>query len=190
MTSHWEKNLRPLPYQDVPGFVAALRGDAGQLISRLALEFLILTCRHAREAAEAEHGEFDLSQRIWTLPAERSQTHRPLIVPLSPSALRVVLRAREVDFHRRYLFPGRRSDAALTARALRIIVQRLAFNTTISGFRLAFAQWATASAISPEIIDAVLGLPGSNAGLLPAGMMADLREVLEAWGDFATGTKR
>ena len=74
-----------LPLDDMPGFLAALRGREG--MSARALEFTILTVARTGEALGAQWGEIDLAAKVWTVPAERMKAGREHRVPLSDAAL-------------------------------------------------------------------------------------------------------
>src|SRR5262249_34585909 len=47
------------------------------------LKLLILTGQRRSEVAEARWGEFDLTKRLWTIPAERMKTKAVHVVPLT-----------------------------------------------------------------------------------------------------------
>jgi integrase len=54
--------------------MADLRGREG--ISARALEFLTLTAARTNEVTGARESEFDLTAKIWTIPAERMKAER------------------------------------------------------------------------------------------------------------------
>lgn len=69
-----------MPYADLPAFMATLR--AGDSISRMALEFTILTAARTGEVTGAAWAEFDLDAKLWTIPAERMKAGRDHTIPL------------------------------------------------------------------------------------------------------------
>ena len=69
------------PIDEMPDFMAELR-PAGRRRSR-ALEFAILTAARTGEVIGALWDEFDLTERLWTIPAERMKAGREHRVPLS-----------------------------------------------------------------------------------------------------------
>jgi integrase len=92
-----------LPYDEMGDFMAALRSQEG--IGARAFEFLILTAARTGEVIGARWEEFDLGQKVWTVPAERMKGGKEHRVPLSGPALAIIeemQRARESDF----VFPG------------------------------------------------------------------------------------
>ena len=95
-----------LPFDDMPGFLAALRGREG--MSARALEFTILTAARTGEALGARWGEIDLAAKVWTVPAERMKAGREHRVPLSDAALAVLDKVRPLALMtRRQAGPGR-----------------------------------------------------------------------------------
>nr|WP_279488055.1 hypothetical protein [Aeromonas veronii] len=73
-----------MPWRDIPAFVQLhLRTAQRYDVTRLMLEFLILTACRSGEVRAMKWSEVDLEAKIWTLPAERheGQTYasRPVI---------------------------------------------------------------------------------------------------------------
>lgn len=60
------ENRKAMPYVAVPAFLTALRRKPSY--GRLALELLILTGVRSQEVRLATWGEFDLQDRLWTIP--------------------------------------------------------------------------------------------------------------------------
>ena len=57
-------HLAAMPYDDMPEFIATLRGR--EAVAALALEFLILTAARSGEVLGARWAEFDLDAKVWT----------------------------------------------------------------------------------------------------------------------------
>ena len=98
------KRHAALPYDDVPAFVARLRET--ESVTGPAIEFLVLTAARAGEVFGMTWSEIDAEKALWTIPAERMKAARSHTVPLSPRALEIVERQREVASSH-YVFPGR-----------------------------------------------------------------------------------
>jgi integrase len=58
-----------LPYDELPGFLVALRGEEG--IAAQALEFTILTAARTGETIGVRWGEIDPAGKLWIVPAGR-----------------------------------------------------------------------------------------------------------------------
>jgi integrase len=79
---------------------------------RLALEFQLVTAQRKGEVIGAEWSEFDLDERVWTIPAEKAKNGMPHRVPLSPLALSVLEEVKAANGNRQtsWLFPSPRRD--------------------------------------------------------------------------------
>ena len=83
---------RAMPYAEVPAFARQLRhSNQRRSITRMLLEFVILTACRSGEARGATWGEFDLQAATWTIPAERIKMRREHVVPLGPRCLEILV---------------------------------------------------------------------------------------------------
>jgi integrase len=72
-----------MQYRDLPEFVGKLREHRSVSAAAMALEFAILTAARTGEVLGARWAEFDLENKIWTIPAARMKSGREHRVPLS-----------------------------------------------------------------------------------------------------------
>ena len=93
-----------MPWSEVPAFAASMRRENS--ISARALEFVILTAARSGEVRLAEIAEFDLDEKIWTVPAERMKAGREHRVPLTSRAIEIVCELRSAFPDAKYVFPG------------------------------------------------------------------------------------
>ena len=100
---------RSLPYGEVEGAIAAVRGSNVAPVLKLAFEFLVLTAARAGEVRFATWNEIDLEAATWTVPASRMEGRA--------RASRTALRPRSRD-------PDRSTGAAKQARRSRVPVAR------------------------------------------------------------------
>jgi integrase len=84
--------------------------------TRLAVKLLLVTAQRPGEVAGAMIAEFNIDQRLWSLPAERTKNGRPHLVPLSTLALSIVEAARG-ERRGGPLFPNR-TGKPLTSQAI------------------------------------------------------------------------
>lgn len=144
-----------LPYKEISAFMKLLR--ARPAMAARCLEFTILTAARSGEALEANWGEIDLSNNLWTIPAKRMKAGAEHIVPLSKSAV-TLLHALKPDHHnmadRIFAVGGAtRSNMAMT-----MLLRRMEFgHVTTHGFRSTFRDWAGDCTEHPrELIEAAL----------------------------------
>lgn len=136
------KHHAAMSYPSLPAFMAELRRHVG--ISARALELTILTAARTGETIGALWPEFDLSARIWIVPAERMKGGREHRVPLSDQAI-IVLRSipRERDGPG-YVFPSVRVGQPLSNMAMLELLRGMRAGLTVHGFRSTFRDWAAA----------------------------------------------
>jgi integrase len=126
-----------LAVDEIGGFVAALRKAAG--VGARALEFAILTAARSGEVRGATWAEIDLTEEVWTVPAERMKAGREHRVPLSPAAVTLLeslpkIAGNELVFSATR--GGQLSDMTLTQ-----VLRRMQIPVTAHGFRSTFRDW-------------------------------------------------
>jgi integrase len=178
------KHHAALGWRDLPALWAdlATRDD----ISALALKFTLLTAVRTNEARGARWDEFDLRQKVWTVPDERMKAGREFRVPLTAPALRMLdqlaaLRQGE------YLFPGARAGRPIGTNAMALTLHRLRPDSTVHGMRSAFRDWAAEHGIAGEVAEGCLPHAIENkveAAYRRGDLLEPRRLVGERWARF------
>jgi integrase len=179
-----------LPYAELAGFLIALRKQQG-IVAR-ALEFTILTAARGGETRGARWLEFDLSDKTWTVPAERMKANREHRVPLSPYALAIL---QEMQAHRHsddgFVFPGGQQGQSISDMAFSMLLRRMGRgDITAHGFRATFKTWATdRTGFHNEIVEAALAhVVGSNVeqAYQRSDRFEKRRRLMQQWATFCT----
>ena len=144
-----------MSYQDVAALMARLSKEAA--VAARALEVCILTAARSGEILGARWSEFDLTQKVWTIPATRMKASREHRVPLSNRAvsiLEALAQIRTCDF----VFPSPRGNRPLSHVAMAKVLARLQVaGVTVHGFRSAFRDWAgNETSVPREVAEAAL----------------------------------
>jgi integrase len=150
-TEHHES----VPYQALPKLYLRIMA-VGSAASRL-LALTILTAVRSGEARLARWREFDLQAKMWSIPAERTKTGQPHLVPLTDEAMALLGEVRKPDrlVFAGVLSPSKPMSDATTLKALRKLTGG---KETIHGMRAAFKTWASEQTDFPwEISEAALG---------------------------------
>jgi integrase len=172
------KHHPALPWQQVPVFMADLRGRDG-VVAR-ALEFTILTAARIGETLACEWSEIDFAAKTWSVPGHKMKSGRPHVVPLSPRALDI-LRSLPRDGERP--FPTHR---ATTGAFLRQRMGRP--DITTHGFRSSFSTWcAEATRFDIPTREAALAhvIKDKTVAAYQRGtMLAKRRQAMEAWAGY------
>ena len=106
--------------------------------SRLTLQLLISTGQRVEEVLQASWGEFDLTESIWTIAAERRKTRssssEPHVVPLAALHLSLLDRVRATTPNSEWLFPHQNNRQPRIAGALYQATRRFCVNNNIKPF--------------------------------------------------------
>jgi integrase len=179
------KHHSALPYPEISGFMADLRGREGA--AAVALEFLILTAARTNEVIGARWSEIDLAARLWTVPGVRMKSGRVHRVPLTSAAIAILKQMRGQDDE--FLFPGIMTGRGLSNMALLKVLERIGRgDLTAHGFRATFKTWATERTNFPrELIEAALAHvldDKTEAAYQRRDMIEKRRRLMESWAEF------
>ena len=185
------RHLAALPYAEVAGAIATVRGSGADPAVVLAFEFLVLTACRSGEVRGARWDEMDLEGREWRIPAKRMKTSREHRVPLSTRALAVLGEAKALAGGSGLVFPsptGKQHSRAAISK----LVQQLGIGAVPHGFRSSFRDWAAECTDAPrEVCELALAHVNTNA-VEAAYRRSDLferrRELMEAWAAFLSGS--
>ncbi|MGQ2902467.1 MAG: tyrosine-type recombinase/integrase [Neoaquamicrobium sediminum] len=146
-----KEHFAAMAFEDVPAFVAELRGKTDY--SAKALLLTILCATRTGETLGATWDEIDLNAATWSIPAERMKAGKEHIVPLSSAAVELLENLPRIDGNR-YLFPGAREKKPLSNMAMLMMLRGMREDEqlTVHGFRSAFRDWAGETTLHPDII--------------------------------------
>lgn len=85
---------------------------------RLALRLQLTTAQRKGEVMRAEWGEFDLAEKVWTIPPEKAKNGMAHRVPLSRLTLDLLEHIKSTSGGSRWLFPSPRGDKPVTGSAI------------------------------------------------------------------------
>jgi len=175
-----------LPYGQLATFVAALRTQEG--LAARALEFTIYTVARTGESVNARWDEFDLENRVWTVPADRMKAKREHRVPLSKQAMTILAELAQ-QRQSEFVFPGRNVKKPLSNMAMLKTLERMKRDDLTShGFRSSFRDWAAEStAYPPEVVEMALAHTISNkveAAYRRGDLIGKRAQLMRDWGIF------
>jgi len=122
-----------LPFQDVPALMRDLAKDT--TMQARAVRFMIVTSTRQDEVLEATWKEFDLADKVWSIPAERMKMTDPHKVPLSDEAI-AILKECPAGAGDALVFPSK-LGGRMSQQTTRQLVQELRPNVKVTphGFR-------------------------------------------------------
>jgi integrase len=187
-----QNHLAALHYSKVAAFVGKLRER--ESIGRLAFEFLILTAARSGEVRGALWSEIDLTERTWTIPAERMKADVEHIVPLSDAALDVLKRAR---VHKQdgndLVFPGTRHGKPMSDMTLTKICRDAEVDAVPHGFRSSFRDWVSEETdFDRDVAEMALAHTIANpveAAYRRGKLLQKRRKLMNLWADYCVVTR-
>lgn len=183
-----------LPFSEAPAFMANLALQQG--VAARALAFCILTATRTGETIYARWNEFDLGNKVWSIPAPRMKVGREHRVPLTDAAIDILLSVRPTygPPPAALVFPGRGEGAALSTMSLLMTLKRMGrADLTTHGFRSTFRDWAAEQTDFPrEVAEAALAHSVGNA-VEAAYRRGDLFKkraaLMNAWALYCCGAR-
>ena len=181
---------KALDYREIPTFMENLRSL--ETISRLCLEFVVLTGVRSGEARGLVWQEVDLTEKLWTIPAKRMKAGKPHTVPLSDRAfdiLEQMMKLRTSDF----VFGGRSQKTGLSDAALSKVAKEVGGDISVHGFRSCLRDWAGDKTSHPrEIIEHALAHSISDkteAAYRRSTALEKRRLLMQQWSDYCSLNK-
>lgn len=184
------KHHAALPYSDMPTFFVTLRSQPG--LAAKALEFAILTAARTGEVLGASWSEVDVTNRVWTVPAERMKSSREHRVPLSDRAIAVLELLKAGDSgagSRGYVFPGAKPGKPLSNMSMLQLLGRMKrSDLTAHGFRSTFRDWTAEQTSTPrDVAEMALAHVVSNAveaAYRRGDMLGKRAELMDSWAAY------
>jgi integrase len=182
------KNMRSLPYNQVPQLMQLLSAD--QNVAAQCLGFIIMTGCRLGMALKATWDEINLETAEWVIPAARMKARKEHRVPLSPQVI-TLLHSLYREEGNPYLFISTRAPGAhVVESTLTIALRNAGCKATIHGFRASFKTWAEECTSFPGLV-IELSLAHSPGSLVERSyrrgdVLVKRRKLMEQWARFVT----
>ena len=179
---------KALPYAQTSHAIQVIRTSPGQGVTRLSLEFLILTAARSGEVRFSRWDEVNLDVQTWTIPALRMKAKREHRIPLSNQAAGILTEARALDMGNGLVFPSPHSGQPLSDMTYRMLLRRQGIDAVPHGFRSTFRDWASELTNAPwAVMEAALAhaIPNATEAAYARSDLFDRRRVLmQQWADY------
>jgi integrase len=184
------EHFEAVPVKDIPKFMAQVR--ASKRVSARALELLCLTATRTNEVRQATFGEFDLADRVWTIPGARTKTRKEHVVPLSDAAIALVKRQLAAAKDRSpsgFLFVGERKGAGLIGiNQMKVIMQTIHGGDAVPhGLRSSFRDWCALNGHPRDLAELSLAhVVGSKVerSYRRNPLVEQRRAIMAAWAEY------
>jgi integrase len=150
------------------------------------VEFLALTGQRREEVAQATWEEFDLKQRLWSIPNRRTKNGKAHAVHLSDEAI-AVLRATPIAGYFTFSDSGDKPFNAFSRAKRELDKASAVENWCIHDLRRTCVSGMARLGVPPHVADKILNhrsgtISGVAAVYQRHDFMAERKEALERWG--------
>jgi len=128
--------------EDIKELLDKVDSYQGSYEVRMALKFLSYTFVRSRPLREAEWTEIDGD--MWRVPKEKEKTKRPLLVPLSTQAQKIIEEMRKVNGDKKYVFASNyKTNSYLNETSLGRVLTRMGYGGKhcVHGYRHMASTW-------------------------------------------------
>ena len=180
-----------LPFKEIATFTESLRQQDSH--GARALEFTILTAARSGEVRGATWSEMDLTEGVWTIPADRMKAGKEHSVPLSLRAIDILKSLGKVNGCE-FVFPGSKQDRPMSDMTLTGVMRRMGCTQyTVHGFRSTFRDWAGETTSHPrEVIEHALAhqlRDKAEAAYARGTLFEKRRQLMQEWAQYCAGTQ-
>ena len=170
-----------LPHAKIAGVLATVRESGAYIGTKLTFEFLTLTAARSGEVRGARWDEID--DATWTIPADRMKSGVDHRVPLSPPALAVLDKARQLADGSGLVFPSA-TGKPLSDNTMSKLLRELNIPAVPHGMRSSFRDWAGESGYARDASEAALAhvVKGVEGAYFRSDLLDRRREMMEGLG--------
>ena len=191
------RNMRALPYADVPEALAKVDNSKAYELTKLAVRFMALTATRGQETRGARWSEIDTDGALWRIPAERMKLRKDHVVPLNDQAIEILDRAYEWSWDSSYVFPSIMSDGKpLSENAMPKLFKELGIGCVPHGLRTSFRMWSeeqsevNVSWAAKELALAHRIGSQTEQAYNRSDLLDQRGPLMQAWGDYLDDRKR
>ena len=193
--SYRVENFKALPYVQVPSAIEAIRDSTADLLTKLGLEFKILTAARTIEVRFADWSQIYLKEKLRTITAAQMKMTRDHRIPLSDRAVNILEEAHDLTGGTGLIFPNERSrrkgdPKPLSDAAFSTLLKRLGMEAQPHGFRSSFKDWAIEKQMGSDLPSefALSHVEGSKAKRAYArtDLLETRRGLMQNWAHFCS----
>jgi integrase len=175
---------------DLPEYLKKLDAYDGNLQTKLALRFLLLTFVRTNELRGAQWKEIDWDKAEWRIPPERMKMKELHIVPLSRQAIAVLRELEQHSGNREYIFPNKHNPSTfMSENTMLFALYRMGYRsrTTGHGFRSTASTILNEHDFRADVIERQLAHSERNsvrAAYNHAQYLPERRKMMQWWADY------
>jgi len=178
---------------ELPGLLKAIEVNDARLFKQtiLALKLMLLTFVRTSELINATWDEFDLANKVWSIPAERMKMRKAHTVPLSNQSVSILQELSELFGQQGYILPSAfRKNKPISNNTILKALERLGYGKLMTGhgFRaLAMSAIKEQLGYRHEVVDRQLAhQPKSKVDKAydRAQFLTERTTMMQEWADY------
>ncbi|EPO0012982.1 tyrosine-type recombinase/integrase [Vibrio alginolyticus] len=178
-----KQHMKALEPQELPEFMST----SIKRSTRCLIKFQLHTMTRPNEAAGAKWSEFDLDNRVWTIPAERMKKRKEHRVPLTEEVIHLLSIMDSMKVNSEYVFPSIKDPKKpMHSQTANMAIKRMGFDGRLVSHGLRSIASSTLNEAGHDyiLIEASLAhLIGSNThrAYSRTDYLERRRELMEWW---------
>ncbi|EIR7530785.1 tyrosine-type recombinase/integrase [Salmonella enterica subsp. enterica serovar Llandoff] len=123
-----------LTANELPYFLNDLAGYTGSIITKTAIQIIMLTGVRTQELRFARWEDIDFETKLWEIPAEVMKMKRPHIVPLSEQVIALFKQLEPISKHHPLVFIGRNDPRKpISKESINQVIELLGYKGRLTG---------------------------------------------------------
>jgi integrase len=193
MKSRPKQHRHALPPSEFPDLVKKFRAYDGDEITKLALQFTLLTMVRTQETRFAKWNEFerlDSDEPLWRLSSERMKMNREHLVPIARQTVAILRRLKELNPDSQHPFTADTRTSVISENTMLFALYRMGYHgrqTTHGLRRCASTILNESGEFPPDWIEVQLAHADRNRTRVAynaAIYLPHRRKMLQWWADF------
>lgn len=123
-----KQHMNALEPHELPELMSTLANASIKRSTRCLIEFQLHTMTRPNEAAGAKWSEFDLFDRVWTIPPERMKKRKEHRVPLTDEVIGLLKLMKSMKLESEYVFPSvKNPKKSMHSQTANMALKRMGF---------------------------------------------------------------
>ncbi len=184
------QHMKRISEREIPELLSKIEAYDGEVLTKLAIQFMALTFVRTSEMIGAKWDEIDFDKAEWRIPAERMKMKTVHIVPLAHQALSLL---NEIAYHtsgKIYIFTSSRNPAKpISNNTILFALYRMGYHGRMTGhgFRGLASTVLNEQGFRADVIERQLAhseRDGVRAAYNHAEYLPERRKMMQHWADF------
>lgn len=183
--------IRP---EELPEFLNTLHNSNRDLVTKILIQWELLTMVRPAEAVSVEWCEIDWFEKLWTIPADKMKKTKKgansHTVPLSTQAIAILEKMKAISGNSRFVFPHySKPNQPMNKETANKAINSMGYagRQTAHGLRAVARTWLAENGVGYEVAEACLAhAVGSEVSQVynRSTYLEQRKPVMQAWGDY------